>query len=76
MIDDKAEPLAAVYPKGAGPYFDAALLGRDFSLRSVVRRLIGDGLLTGIPVPESEKSLFQNLNQFPPTSYATETPNE
>ena len=68
MIDDKAEPLAAVYAKGAAPYFDAALLVVIFRFVRLVRRLIGDGLLTGIPVEGNEKFLFENLNQFPPTS--------
>jgi molybdopterin-guanine dinucleotide biosynthesis protein A len=63
MFGDNAEPLAAIYPIGATPYFDAALLSNDFSLRSVVRSLVGDGLLTASPIRENDKSLFQNLNE-------------
>jgi molybdenum cofactor guanylyltransferase len=76
MIDGRAEPLAAVYGIGAGPYFDGALVGRDFSLRSVVQRLIGDGLLMEMPVHESEEFLFENLNRLPASDQTTASPNE
>jgi molybdopterin-guanine dinucleotide biosynthesis protein A len=60
---DKPEPLAAIYPIGATPYFNAGLVGKDFSLRSVIRRLMGDGLINGLPIDENDKALFQNLNE-------------
>ena len=76
MIGNEAEPLAAVYDTGAIPYFDAALVSDDFSARSVVRRLIDDGLMIPLPVKESERPLFYNVNERPGTAEASSWPNE
>src|SRR5207253_6542602 len=45
MIGDRAEPLAAIYPKGAGIDFIAALSGSDFSLQSLTKKLVETGKL-------------------------------
>jgi len=58
LDSDKPEPLAAIYPIGATPYFSASLVGNDFSLRSVIRRLMGDGLINGLPIDENDKAWF------------------
>ena len=40
-----------------------ALSGNDFSLQSVVAKLIAAGKLQPIQVSEEEKALFRNLNE-------------
>jgi molybdopterin-guanine dinucleotide biosynthesis protein A len=61
-IDDRAEPLAAVYPCEAEIEFRSALAGSDFSLQKVVRHLVTSGKLLEISVTEQERRLFRNVN--------------
>ena len=61
-MDNRAEPLAAVYPREAEIDFRTALAGTDFSLQNVVRRLVTSGKLLEISVTEQEKRLFRNVN--------------
>src|SRR5262245_11711913 len=61
-IDNRAEPLAAVYPREAEIDFRTALAGTDFSLQNVVRQLVTSGKLLEISVTKQEKLLFRNLN--------------
>jgi molybdenum cofactor guanylyltransferase len=63
-IDDRAEPLAAIYPREADADFRRALAGTDFSLQSVVRRLVESGKLREVRVKEQEKTLFLNVNEM------------
>jgi molybdenum cofactor guanylyltransferase len=63
MIQDCAEPLAAIYPRSASGDFVTVLSGDDFSLQSLVYQLIGADKLLPIPVSEQEKPLFRNLNK-------------
>ncbi len=62
-IDNRAEPLAAIYPREAEVDFRNALAGADFSLQTIVRRLVQVGKLRELTVPEREKKLFLNMNQ-------------
>lgn len=61
-IHNRAEPLAAVYPREAEINFRAALAGSDFSLQNVVRHLLASGKLLEISVTEQERRLFRNVN--------------
>ena len=61
-IDNRAEPLAAVYPREAEIDFRTALAGSDFSLQNVVRHLVTSGKLLEISVTEQERRLFRNVN--------------
>jgi molybdopterin-guanine dinucleotide biosynthesis protein A len=61
-IDNRAEPLAAVYPREAEIDFRTALVGTDFSLQNVVRQLVTSGKLLEISVTKQERPLFRNLN--------------
>ena len=61
-IDNRAEPLAAVYPREAEIEFRTALADTDFSLQNVVRHLVTSGKIREISVPEHEKELFLNVN--------------
>jgi molybdenum cofactor guanylyltransferase len=62
MIADQAEPLAAIYPVEVCPDFTAALAGADFSLQSIVRRMVEAGKLRVIPVSKDDERLFRNMN--------------
>ena len=61
-IDNRAEPLAAVYPREAEIDFRTALAGTDFSLQNVVRHLVTTGRLLEISVTKQERQLFRNVN--------------
>jgi molybdenum cofactor guanylyltransferase len=61
-IDNRAEPLVAVYPREAEIEFRTALAGADFSLQNVVRHLVTSGKLLEISVTERERRLFRNVN--------------
>ena len=63
IIKNRFEPLAAIYPRVAGLDFTAALSGSDFSLQSLVTKLITSGKMQSVQVSEQERSLFQNLNE-------------
>ena len=63
IIDKRAEPLAAIYPRDAHSNFRSALASTDFSLQSIVRRLIESGKLRDIRVKEHETKFFLNINE-------------
>jgi molybdopterin-guanine dinucleotide biosynthesis protein A len=64
MIGDRAEPLGAIYPKGAGIDFTAALSASDFSLQSLTKKLVETGKLNVVNVLEKEGTFFRNFNDF------------
>src|SRR6476661_338105 len=64
MIGNRAEPLVAIYPKGTGIDFIMALLGSDFSLQSLTKKLVGAGKLRLVNVLEEEGKLFRNFNNL------------
>jgi molybdopterin-guanine dinucleotide biosynthesis protein A len=61
-IDNRAEPLAAVYPREAEIDFRIALEGTDLSLQNIVRQLLRSGKLLEISVTKQERGLFRNVN--------------
>ena len=63
IIENRAEPLAAIYPRDAHDEVVDALLGSDFSLQSLVGKLIAAGKLQPIQVSAEEKAFFRNLNE-------------
>ena len=63
-IDNRAEPLAAIYPREAVADFRNALTGTDFSLQSVVRRLVEHGKLREVRVKKHETKFFLNVNEL------------
>lgn len=63
MVENRAEPLVAIYPSEAKDEFVDALWGDDFSLQPVVRKLIAVGKLCPIEVSGDERPLFRNLNE-------------
>jgi molybdenum cofactor guanylyltransferase len=62
-IDDRFEPLAAIYPQEALANFQSALSGTDFSLQAVVGRLDAAGKFYVVRVTEQERKLFLNVNE-------------
>jgi molybdenum cofactor guanylyltransferase len=63
-IDNRAEPLAAIYPREAEIDFRDALVGADFSLQTLVRQLLDSGKLRELSVTEQEQKLFLNVNEL------------
>ena len=63
-IEDRFEPLAAIYPQEALANFQSALSGTDFSMQTVARRLAAEGKLRVVPVTSQERNLFLNLNDL------------
>ena len=63
MIGDRAEPLAAIYPKSAHSDVSTALSGPDFSLQSLAKKLIAGGKLCLVSVSRNEERYFRNLNK-------------
>ena len=62
-IDNRAEPLAAIYPREALIDFRNALAGSDFSLQTLTRSLVDTGKLRELAVNEEQKKLFLNVNE-------------
>jgi len=63
MIENRAEPLAAIYPRTADVDFGAALASDDFSLQPLVARLVAAGKLQSVQVSAGDQMLFRNLNE-------------
>ena len=63
-INDRFEPLAAIYPVHADADFRKTLSGTDFSLQTLTRRLIEGGKLRELAVSKEEKELFRNINEL------------
>jgi molybdenum cofactor guanylyltransferase len=63
MIDDRAEPLAAIYPAEADVDLMAALRGNDFSLQTITARLVEREKLRPIQISEQEQEFFRNINE-------------
>ena len=61
-IDNRAEPLAAIYPREVDIDFSSALSGADFSLQTLTSRLVEAEKLRTISVPDEAKKFFLNLN--------------
>ena len=61
-IDDRVQPVAAIYPREATINFRNALKGEDFSLQTLVRDLAVSGKVRETSVPGQEKKLFLNVN--------------
>jgi molybdenum cofactor guanylyltransferase len=62
-IDDRFEPLAAIYPQEALANVESTLCGKDFSLQTVTSRLAAEGKLRVMPATAKERKLFLNLNE-------------
>jgi molybdopterin-guanine dinucleotide biosynthesis protein A len=63
MIDEKAEPLGAIYPKEARTVFQEALESDNFSLQPIVRKLIALNMLCALPVSGAARDFYANINE-------------
>jgi molybdopterin-guanine dinucleotide biosynthesis protein A len=63
-IEDRFEPLAAIYPHEALANFQSALSGTDFSMQTVVGYLAAEGKLRVVSVTSQERKLFLNVNEL------------
>jgi molybdopterin-guanine dinucleotide biosynthesis protein A len=62
-IGDRAEPLAAIYPKSAEIDFIMALSSADVSLQSLTKKLVALNKLYLVGVSKADEKLFRNLNE-------------
>ena len=63
MIDQRAEPLAAIYPREALSDFVAALASREFSLQTLVRTLAQSKKVQLFDVPKEKRNLYRSVNE-------------
>ena len=63
VVDERAEPLAAIYPREAATDFAAALAGSDFSLQTLTRNLAQAGRIQMLNVPEEARDLYRSVNE-------------
>ena len=63
MIEGKAEPLAAIYPKEAREVFREALEDDNFSLQPVVEKLVLQGMLRTAQVTGTDRDLYKSINE-------------
>jgi len=61
-IDDRYEPLAAIYPNEASADLRSALSSSDFSLQSFISYFVAAEKFRVVPVTPDEKKFFLNVN--------------
>jgi molybdopterin-guanine dinucleotide biosynthesis protein A len=62
IVDEHAEPLAAIYPTEAASDFAAAMSGPDFSLQRIVRQLIANGKIRPVRTSGANALLYRSVN--------------
>ena len=62
-IDNRAEPLAAIYPEEVDVDLRRALSGIDFSLQTLTSQLVEAGKLRAVAVSDEAREFFVNLNE-------------
>jgi molybdopterin-guanine dinucleotide biosynthesis protein A len=63
VVDERAEPLAAIYPREVVTDFAAALAGSDFSLQTLTRNLARAGRIQMLDVPEEARGFYRSVNE-------------
>ena len=63
MIGNRAEPLAAIYPRDAASDLSTALAGDNFSLQRLSHNLVQGGKLRVFQVSQREKELYRSVNE-------------
>ena len=61
-LEDRAEPLPAIYPAEASPIASGLRAGQDFSVRALAHALIAAGRMTRYPIPAADAALYANCN--------------
>lgn len=62
VIGDRAEPLAAIYPREAVEDFIVALAGTDLSMQPLVRKLAAAGMVRMFSVPPEDERFYRSIN--------------
>jgi molybdenum cofactor guanylyltransferase len=62
-IDEKAEPLCAIYPKETQAVFQEALRGDNFSLQPIVKTLVALNILREMPISGPEREFYKSVNE-------------
>lgn len=62
IVGERAEPLAAIYPREAAPDFISALAGPDVSLQPLVRKLAAAGKVQMFSVPPEDERFYRSIN--------------
>jgi len=63
MINGRAEPLCAIYPREAQAIFEQALQNDDYSLQPIVQKLIALNLVKEISVPDTAGKIYKSVNE-------------
>lgn len=63
VIGERAEPLAAVYPAVAIVDFQAALVGADFSLQSLIQKLAATAKVQLVRIGNESVHLYRSVNE-------------
>jgi len=61
-LDNLFQPLTAIYPTKSLPHVMAHLASPDKSFQNLLKKLAAVGEMRILPVDESERALFRNLN--------------
>jgi FdhD protein len=61
-LDDRWEPLAAVFPRSILPLIRDSIEAGDRSLQKLCDRAEAENLINALPVEESQRPLFANVN--------------
>lgn len=62
LIGERAEPVAAIYPRESALDFVAALAGHDFSIQRLVRELAAAGKVRLFPVSPKDEYFYRSVN--------------
>jgi molybdopterin-guanine dinucleotide biosynthesis protein A len=62
VVGERAEPLAAIYPREAAPDFISALAGADLSLQPLVRKLAAAGKVQTFSVQPEDERFYRSIN--------------
>ena len=62
MIDGRAEPLSAIYPKEARAVFVDALQSDNLSLQPIVASLVASNMLQVMPISGPAREFYKNIN--------------
>jgi len=63
IVNERAEPLAAIYPRSAALAFTAAITGNDFSLQPIVEHLVRTNKVQLVQVSAKERDLYRSVNE-------------
>ena len=63
VIEGRAEPLAAIYPRSARAACANALAGTDASLQPLIRKLVDFKKMRAVEIASADRGFYQNVNE-------------